>query len=342
MKDYETLTTAGQVRRLRKVAISALANYPLRLRRIWPLHHGHNTTFGVEATTDQAETARFVLRASLPGWRLLPHIEAEAVFLAMLRAETPLVVPRPVPARDGAFVTTASTRVHPGPRHCVLFEWIDGQFFRRRLTPTGLHRLGRFTAVLHNYADSEHDRLAALPRPSVQWERRAGLDGDMARLMDEAFSRGHALLPPARRTLLLEARARIEAVMAELGKGPDVYGLIHADLHQGNVLHYRGEVRAIDFDDGGWGHYLYDLAVTQRYLGEGEQGNARRAAHLEGYRELRPLAREHEALLPVFTAARDLLLACYFASRSDNPRFRRRAPVYVEEHTQELARFLDG
>lgn len=340
MRAYTELTEAGQVRRLRPLALAALAHYPLCVSRLTPLHHGHNTTFRVDAIDDKGQERRYVLRTSLAGWRLLPHLEAEAVFLRMLREETELIVPRPVAMREGSFVTTATAPGHPGPRHCVLFEWMDGQFFRRRLTPSGLRRVGRFTAALHNYAEAEHERLAALPRPSVQWERRAGLDGDMARLMDEAFARGQALLPPERQALFRAARARIEAVMSELGQGPDVYGLIHGDLHQGNVLHYQGEVRAIDFDDGGWGHYLYDLAVTQRYLGDGEAGAARRAAHLEGYRELRPLSPEHEALLPVFTAARDLLLGCYFASRFDNPRFRRRAPDYVEEGARELARFL--
>jgi Ser/Thr protein kinase RdoA (MazF antagonist) len=336
MRDYTELTQAGQVRRLRALALAALESYPLRVLRLAPLHHGHNTTFRV----DGKDGRRYVLRTSLAGWRLLPHIEAEATFLAMLRAETDLVVPCPVQARDGAFVTTASVPGLPGSRHCALFEWMDGQFFRRRLTPTGLRRVGRFTAVLHNYAERNHERLAALSRPSVQWEHRAGLDGDMARLMDGVFLREDTLLSPARRALFLQARARIETAMSELGTGADVYGLIHADLHQGNVLHYRGEVRAIDFDDCGWGHYLYDLAVTQRYLGDGEEGVARRAAHLAGYRELRRLSPGHEALLPVFTAARDLVLGCYFIMRADNPRFRRFAPEFVQECAEMLARFL--
>ena len=35
--------------------------------------------------------------------------------------------------------------------------------------------------------------------------------------------------------------------------GPDVFGLIHAHLHQENCLIHRGEVRAIDFDHCGYG-----------------------------------------------------------------------------------------
>ena len=39
-------------------------------------------------------------------------------------------------------------------------------------------------------------------------------------------------------------------------------GLIHADLHYENFLFHDGVARAIDFDDCGWGFYLYDVAVT--------------------------------------------------------------------------------
>ena len=50
--------------------------------------------------------------------------------------------------------------------------------------------------------------------------------------------------------------------MEDWGKEPDVYGLIHADLGtKANVLFNKGEARAIDFDDGGFGYWTYDLAV---------------------------------------------------------------------------------
>jgi Ser/Thr protein kinase RdoA (MazF antagonist) len=60
-------------------------------------------------------------------------------------------------------------------------------------------------------------------------------------------------------TAVLERARRTQNV---LGYGPDLYGLIHADLHQGNYLFHGDEVRVIDFDDCGWGHFAHDLAVT--------------------------------------------------------------------------------
>lgn len=40
------------------------------------------------------------------------------------------------------------------------------------------------------------------------------------------------------------------------------YGVIHGDLHQGNIIFKEGEPRPIDFGRCGWGYYLYDVAHT--------------------------------------------------------------------------------
>ena len=50
--------------------------------------------------------------------------------------------------------------------------------------------------------------------------------------------------------------------MDDWGKGSNVYGLIHADLGtKANVLFHKGEARAIDFDDSGYGYWMYDLTT---------------------------------------------------------------------------------
>jgi Ser/Thr protein kinase RdoA (MazF antagonist) len=341
MNDYETLSAAGQVRRLRRLAGEALRAYPLRVRRLWPVHHGHNTTFGVEATAADGDTGRYALRASMPGWRLPEHMAAELSYLNLLRQNTDLTVPRPVATRDGSFLVRVEAPGIPGERYCMLTGWIDGQFLRRRLSATGMRRVGRLTAALHNFSQAHAADLAGLQRPSVQWERRAGLDGDMDRMMKQAFSRAGALLDQSTRSLFQRARERLEPDMRSVGQGEDQFGLIHADLHQGNILHYQGDVRAIDFDDCGWGHYLYDLAVTQWYFRNRSNAITLNGAHLAGYREARELTPEAEALLPIFLSARTLAMACYIASRSDHPRFRRWAPEFVRQCAAELERFFD-
>ena len=69
----------------------------------------------------------------------------------------------------------------------------------------------------------------------------------------------------------------MQRVMTQLGDGADQVGLIHADLHLDNALFWRDDVRIIDFDDCGFGYWLYDIAVSLwelRHRGDYEQFRA--------------------------------------------------------------------
>jgi len=113
----------------------------------------------------------------------------------------------------------------------------------------------------------------------------------------------------------------VEQARRELGTGPDVYGLIHADLHQENYLFHRGHVRAIDFDDCGLGHFVYDLAATLSELRGRPDYAVLRAGLLRGYRAVRPLRAEHERYLEVFYGLRLLQLTLWFLEQREHPAF---------------------
>ena len=115
--------------------------------------------------------------------------------------------------------------------------------------------------------------------------------------------------------------ASVRRAQRELGDGPEVFGLIHADLHQENYLFDRGRVRAIDFDDCGWGHFVYDLAVTLSELRWRPDYGARRAGLLRGYRAVRPLPAAHERYLEVFHGLRLLQLTLWFLEQRHHPGF---------------------
>ena len=68
-------------------------------------------------------------------------------------------------------------------------------------------------------------------------------------------------------------------------------GLIHADLHLGNALFWRDDVRVIDFDDCGFGYWLYDIAVALWELRHRNDYEQFRAALIEGYTQHRSLTR---------------------------------------------------
>ena len=334
MKPYDELTERGQARRLRRLAEVAITHYAIQPIQMPLEHHGHNTSFRIND-----ENGRYVLRISHPGWRTREQIRSETLWLAAIRRDTELVVPKPVPNREGDFVTTAEARGVPEPRHCVLFRWVRGQRYRQRVSPVALKRVGRFTAHLHNYVVDEFEAPSDFQRPSVQWGTEEE-PGDIRKVMEEGLEQGASIIAPADLATYTLARHHLQEAMQALDRDPTVYNLIHADLHLNNCLFSKGKVHAIDFDDCGWGHFLYDLAVTQWHFQEQSEYGEMRAAHLEGYREGRPLAEDEEAMLPLFLAARTLFGGMYFASQADNPRLHDVAPQYVAQCAAMLRDYL--
>jgi thiamine kinase-like enzyme len=70
-----------------------------------------------------------------------------------------------------------------------------------------------------------------------------------------------------------------------LGKGSDVYGIIHRDLHLKNFLFHDGEVYVLDFENCGWGYYLFDLTVTLSVMESHKNRAPLQAAFIEAIGE---------------------------------------------------------
>ena len=103
--------------------------------------------------------------------------------------------------------------------------------------------------------------------------------------------------------------------MDEWGKGPDVYGLIHADLGlDANVLFCDGEARAIDFDDSGFGYYIYDLSLALEHCQDDKALPQFREALLNGYTQIRPLPGDQLKHLDLFLAAFWVYLSLWAAA----------------------------
>ena len=102
---------------------------------------------------------------------------------------------------------------------------------------------------------------------------------------------------------------------------PATFGLIHGDLHQENYLFRDGRAGAIDFDDCGFGYFLYDLAVTLSEVDGRAQTSALRDGLLTGYQEVRPLPPGLAEHLPAFLALRELKLTLWFVEQRNLPGF---------------------
>ena len=235
----------------------------------------------------------FALRLKRPGYRSDAELLSELQWLeAMDRAG--MCVPRPALSLRGRLLEVVDDQ------RVDLLSWLPGRPLGASREPLDLdnveavfRQLGRETARLHRASD-EWARPAAFTRRA--WD----VDG----LLGETplwgrFWENPTLEAPTRR-LLEDFRAAASRLLRHHAHALD-YGLIHADLVRENVLVDGGRIAMLDFDDGGFGYRLFDLATTLlKNLAEPNHEDLK-AALLAGYEEERPLDLE---LLDLFIALR--------------------------------------
>lgn len=328
--EWDSLSRRGQLLRLRRLARAALQAFGIEDARLKLLRHEHNTTFRVEAAGGP-----YVLRINRPHVHTAQTVESELTWLSALRRETDLGVPQPLLSRDGSFVVVVGAAGVPMFHPCVLLRWLDGRFRDRGLAPVHLRRVGILEARLHEHAD-RWARPSGFLRPRVDTLSDAGKIASMAGSAAASLPGDHPTKDDAERALrlveelvsadaaALVARA-LEVVWAttrKLTQIPNSFGLIHGDLHCENLLYHHGAVRAIDFDDCGWGFHLYDLAVTLWELEERPRYNDLRDALLGTYARHRPLPEDHSVHLRALFLLRRMQMLMWSLESREHPGFR--------------------
>ncbi|HEX3529040.1 MAG TPA: non-ribosomal peptide synthase/polyketide synthase [Thermoanaerobaculia bacterium] len=320
-----------------EVAERVISAWPLERPVVQLLEHKKNATFKVD-TAD----GRYVLRVCDPDGYGEAEIRSEMQYLTALHAATGLVVPQPVPARDGSLVMRAEAQPPERLRWCALFRWVPGRMVQDAPTPRRLEQVGEISARLHRFA-AEWQPPEGFTRP--RWDA-AGLFGSSGDRPVLAPGQGAPVVGERSRELLDEAARVVRKVMADLGEGREVFGLIHKDLEPDNTLvEVVGgveRVHPIDFADVGWGYYLYDIAAALLPLREKPGFAGMLEAFLRGYRRVRPLSAEHAALVETFLIARSIFSARLMTGRLwDLPHIREYAETAVPQILGGIRVFLE-
>ena len=327
MTPYGELGRVGQASRIRPLARRALAAYGLGAARLALLQHLHNTTYRVGPAHGRRP---FVLRVHVPRRHGPTELRSEFRWLEALRGEG-LAVPGPLRTRCGEWWTEAVAEGVPEARLCTLLRWVPGRFARRRRTPALLGRVGAFVARLHELAKSFRP-APDFARPRWDHQTLVGRRSPVAA--------GWGRLRAGQARLFEAVGERLLCACERLGEGPEEFGLIHGDFNFKNLLFCRGEVRAIDFDDCGFGHFLYDLGVLLETLVFRPDYLALRAALLDGYRRVRLLPSEQEVLLDTFVAARWVHVGLVMWARQELATARAYAPRFMKIVEPNLRGFL--
>lgn len=271
------------------------------------LNHSENTTYKVE---DPARDAPVVLRVHREGYHTRKAIASELQWMEALRTEGGVKTPEPIAGADGEYIQDLDSRGLPRPRYCALFHWIDGDAPDEGRLLEPFERLGEVTARCH-----AHSRGWTIPPgfERLTWD----YDGSLGTVAHWGRWQDGPHLDAGKMDILTRTSDLIGRRLARFGKGPDRFGLIHADFRLANLLIHDGDTRVIDFDDCGFGWYLYDLATALSFMEERPEVPALIYSWLKGYRKVQEVSPEEEAEIQTFLMLRRMLIIAWMGSHAE-------------------------
>jgi Ser/Thr protein kinase RdoA (MazF antagonist) len=267
-----------------------------------------NATYKVAAPDGQ----RWALRIHRDGYHSTSAIRSELLWLMELRASGVATTPSPVKGRDGEIIQQLEHKQMLRPRSIVLFDWENG------VEPgIGTELIGPFK-ILGEVTARMHVHTRQWPRPA--WFERFTWDYETS--LGEGTPhwgrwRDGIGVVGERQKIFGRCVDLIGKRLADYGKGAERFGLIHGDLRLANLLIDRDVVKVIDFDDCGFGWYMYDAATPVSFYEHEPVVPELIEAWKDGYRRVTALPREDESEIPTFLMLRRLLLVAWIGSHNE-------------------------
>lgn len=310
-----------------EIAQAALTYYNVSNVQLTFLGQSQNTTFRVEAPTGDKFLLRLHVGIKAAGdgshdlWREPFVIQSELLWLNALAHDTKLTVPQPVQNRLGEWVTSFASTELGLSISCSLLRWVEGEHLDGEPTPQQVYQLGALMAQLH-----DHSSCWSLPsdfsRPTHDVEQLKSATSQLDTLVQSGT------ISTDDYQVLQKSAAQVQEFMLGLQHTHNTWGLIHADLHQGNYVFYGEEVRPIDFSRCGFGFYLYDIGESV-----GDLDASLRLHFFEGYTSFRALPADYQSIVEAFFIGATVE---NFAFLSANPQehewLSRAVPYVVKNH----------
>jgi len=208
-----------------------------------------------------------VMRLHRPGYNTLNELESEVQWVAAL-GDTGLPVPTAVPTTNGNFYTSVDVDNHE--IHVGVVEWVPGKPLGGPTNAGGPEIIGHYRRI--------GELMAKIRRHDDQWTRpdsftrrrwdAEGLVGDgplWGRFWEVETLTG------LQRDLFTETRSVLADKLSSLPTTSEFFGLIHADLHLGNLMANGDQLTIIDFDDAGFGWFAHEIAVSLHPVLDGRE-----------------------------------------------------------------------
>jgi Ser/Thr protein kinase RdoA (MazF antagonist) len=332
------MTAKDQIRRMEAAARNSLQHWNLAGAELELLKYRENAVYRVTSGD-----GKFALRVHRPGYHADSALRSELEWIKAL-ATAGIEVPRILPTQSGDLFALCHTPDMPTAVQVDLFEWIEGR------------QLGSVESGLENDRESIcnvyrtiGELAAALHNHSATWKPPAGFDRhawDEHGLTGEQPFWGRFweldVLTPGQRKLLSTARDRVFRDLAALPKGSDTYSMIHADFAPENLLVEGERIRLIDFDDSGFGWYLFELVTSLYFIMNEAYFDEAKEALISGYRMHRSLDDKELELLPLFFLARSFTYVGWVHTRPGTETAEMLTPMLVEMSCELSESYLAG
>lgn len=342
-----------EIGRFEAAGKAALGEYGMEQWKFELLHCSENATFLVTEPENRsgdwtAECAltgensaggvrKRVMRVARPGYHTLEELESEIKWVEKIWEEQVIPVARPVRNRRGDGVTVVAWQ--PCNHFaCVIFEFLPGHAPDPKhdvCTLEDFREIGRMAAKLHEQV-IHWPEAETLSRPHWDYEHMLGVQGLFGdwRLCLELDKSGFQTIE--------RVCEKIRQNLTNYGKTRENYGLIHSDLRAANLLKDEHCIHAIDFDDSGFGWFLYDAAAAISFVEDDERAGEWLRFWVSGYREVRQLPPEEVRLIPTFVMARRIQLMAWITSHDDSDPVKVYYRGFAEETVKMGERFLIG
>ncbi|MDJ0917004.1 MAG: phosphotransferase [Woeseiaceae bacterium] len=339
MNDFYSLSSADQGRAYELLAGAALHRWGINEAKLTLIKMRENAVFGVE----QPGGEKFALRIHRAGYHSDAELRSELQWMAALDAAG-ISTPAVQPTLTGELFDTVSIASVPEPRQVDLLAWIDGEAMgtieegieaSANDIAVNYRKLGKLAGRLHRFS-SEWAVPEGFTRHHWDVEGLVGEQPVWGRFWENERLTGEE------RGLIAEAREIIRAQLIEFGRSERNYGLIHADFLPENVVIEGDNPQLIDFDDAGYGWFMFELATSLFVLLGEPHFDEALGAYVEGYRSEHELPDEDLAYLPFFIMARLFTYLGWMHTRGVTEEMEDIAAVIIEAAVAVASDIVDG
>ena len=299
------------------------------------LSHTENVVCRIRISSDK----QVVMRFHRPGYNELAELNSEVVWVQSLAASgLPVPTALQTPAGDYYRSVDIGNADSNEQRIVGVVNWVAGQ-------PLGGALSNASEDVVTHY-ETIGSLAAKIRSHSYMWEppesfvrRRWDIDGLLGENPLWGRFWGVNSLTDKQKAIFSEARKVLREGLGGLSAKPDRFGLIHSDLHLGNIMCSGDELTIIDFDDAGYGWVAHEIAVAL-HPGIGESWfTSARQAFLEGYCSVHELALDEIESIDLFLAIRSLMIVGWLDARPELPAYDY-FPIVIERAEQAAQNLL--